>query len=398
MFAVDVVVAGGGVAGLLIASALGRNTSVLLLEQADKLPRNKYWLTDQSAADAVPDLQGCIDYRYDFLDYLAYDGFKATVSGHYCLWDTDKLIGCLTDQLTASGVRILTGHRLYNVRGVQRGVLISANDKTIRARLLIDCMGFGSPLVGAKGIAEIKGYYILHGREVRLAGDQRPVALDNVMIARRPTFFEIFPTSRGTAHAAIILPSRHYKTDRALRGDLQFILQKSHYSSRVNTEAQAPSYFGIIPVGRLRKVALDHVLFFGEAGQSNPATSATGLSRMLHARSRLASAVLECLRSGHLDERHLRHAAPECMSRLNRLFQECVFESLLTFSSDDFRRLVQDLDSLPDDVINDLIFAQFDFSSKRFWPLALRAFSPGSIVGRHLVEGIVRFCSNRPLR
>ena len=99
MLAADVVVAGGGVAGLLIASALGKSTSVIVLEQADNLPRDKHWLTDQSAADAVPDFQGCVDCKYDFLDYLAYDGLKATVTGRYCLWDTDKLIGCMTDQL-----------------------------------------------------------------------------------------------------------------------------------------------------------------------------------------------------------------------------------------------------------------------------------------------------------
>ena len=42
MLSADVVVAGGGAAGLLIASALAPTCSVLLVEQSDNLPRNKY--------------------------------------------------------------------------------------------------------------------------------------------------------------------------------------------------------------------------------------------------------------------------------------------------------------------------------------------------------------------
>jgi glycine/D-amino acid oxidase-like deaminating enzyme len=95
MLAADVVVAGGGVAGLLIAGALVGQASVILIEQAETLPRNKYWLTDQTAANAAADLQGCLNNRYAFLDFVAYDGLTATIGGKYCLWDTDMLIGHL---------------------------------------------------------------------------------------------------------------------------------------------------------------------------------------------------------------------------------------------------------------------------------------------------------------
>ncbi len=53
MLYTDVIVAGGGVAGLLIAGALAKEHSVLLLEQHDSFPRNKYWLTDVIAGIGV---------------------------------------------------------------------------------------------------------------------------------------------------------------------------------------------------------------------------------------------------------------------------------------------------------------------------------------------------------
>jgi flavin-dependent dehydrogenase len=394
MLTADVVVAGGGVSGLLIASALAPSSSVILLEQTDEIPRNKYWLTDEQSVTRNVQLKDCVDRRYRSLDFVAYDGLTARVNGDYCLWDTDKLVSYLLKESLRSQATVLTGHRLYSLSDTKDGLVVRANSKVIRARLLVDCMGFGSPLVGAKDIATIIGYYVLHGCEVATIGDVEPIALDNVVIDKRPAFLELFPTSRGTAHAALILPSRDFRSGRSIRGELSFILRKSHYSERVvwNPSSTQRSYFGIIPVGRLHTPALDHIVFFGEAGQSNPAASATGLTRMLHIYRDLASSIGECLRKDELKRRHLLHAIPRYMTRMNRAFQESLFENILTFTSDDFRGLVQDLREFPDDLVNDLIFAEFDFSSRRFFRFAFDSIRrPRSVVGKHLIKSIAKY-------
>src|ERR1043165_704278 len=115
MLSTDVVVVGGGVAGLLIASALAPEVSVVLLEQQDSFPRNKYWLTDEKAVAKNPHLQACIDRRYEFFDFVANDGLTATVGGSYCLWNTDLLVEHLAKELSVRGVQILTGHKFYSL-------------------------------------------------------------------------------------------------------------------------------------------------------------------------------------------------------------------------------------------------------------------------------------------
>jgi flavin-dependent dehydrogenase len=391
---VDVVVAGAGVSGLLIASALAERCSVVVVEKCDDPPINKYWLTDEAAAEASPTLAGCIDRRYDFLDFIAFDGATARVRGRYCLWDSQRLVAHLIRRLAACGVEILTGHRLYSLTTTRSGVSIRANARIIHARLLVDCMGFGSPIVGAKSVASITGYYVMQGSEVGLREDVDPVGLDNVIIDRRPMFFELFPTSRGTAHAALILPCRDHRPNRPIEGDLGFILSKSHYAGRIvqETPASGRRYFGIIPVGRMRTLALDRIVFFGEAGQANPATSATGLSRMLRTYQALAASLEECLAHDRLTRRDLIRAIPPYMSAMNRAFQESLFESLLSFDSGDFRRLVQELDACPDDVVNDLVFADFSFCSRRAGLLAVRAIAhPQSILGRHVFRSVLKY-------
>jgi len=394
----DVIVAGAGVAGLLIGSEIATKHSVVLLEQGDSLPTNKYWLTDEAAALANPELTDCIDRRYDFLDFVAFDGFRARVRGRYCLWDTDKLVQRLAQTFAARGGRLLTGHRLYTFSETEGKVAVRANSELIQGRLLVDCMGFGSPIVGAKDVSTIIGYYIIHGLEVELKEEIEPVGLDNVLIHRRPCYFELFPTSRGTAHAAIILPSRDYRPDRSIKGDLHFILNLSHYKSKLSVASNSRSYFGFIPVGRLRRPALDRVVFYGEAGQVNPATSATGLSRMLHTYKELAAALHDCLEHDALDRSNLLRGIPPSMTRMNRAFQETLFEQLLSFSSDDFRRLIQDLHDYPDDVVNDLIFASFDFRRQQALRFGMRALMrPRGILGPQIIRSIVRFLRPRGL-
>src|ERR1051325_579338 len=391
MLTTDVVIAGGGVSGLLLASALAPKCSIVLLEQRDSVPRNKYWLTDENAAKENQHLSSCVDRYYDFMDFVAYDGLTATVEGKYSLWDTDKLIGKLQEDATSSGAKILTGHMLYSYSHAKGAIVVRANSLDIQAKILIDCMGFGSPIVGAKGIATIKGYYVVHGCEVRIRKDVRPIGLDNVVINQSPAFFELFPTSHETAHSAIILPSRKYKPERSIKSELLFILRKSHYAKQIIWQPSEvrKSYFGIVPVGRLHTSALDRIMFFGEAGQSNPAATATGLTRLLLVYQELAESIARCLRQDTLTKRDLTRSMPASMTPMNRAFQEILFDSLLTFNSDDWRSLVQEMKDYPADIVNDMIFAKFSFRRARVLRLAAHAFRSKSVLGRHVLKSFL---------
>ena len=392
MISTDVIVAGGGISGLLIANALASKFSVVLLEQRESIPRNKYWLTDAETVRKNRHLEVCVDSYYESMDFVSYDGLTATIKGDYSLWDTEKLISRLESDASEAGAKILTGHTLYSFSQETDAILVRANSQTIRARLLIDCMGFGSPIVGARNVATIKGYYIVHGCEVVLKNHMKPVGLDNVVINKNPAFFELFPTSRGTAHAALIFPSHQYKPSRSITSELDFILRKSHYSEQI---AHQPSenrkaYFGIVPVGRLKTTALDRIVFFGEAGQANPAATATALTRMLLVYRELAESIGQCLDQDTLTRRQLTRSMPPYMTPMNRVFQEILFDSLLTFNSDDFQQLVYEMKEYPPDIVNDMIFAKFAFSKPKIFRLAGHAFKRKSVLGRHVLKSILR--------
>ena len=78
------------------------------------------------------------------------------------------------------------------------------------------------------------------------------------------------------------------------------------------------------------------------------------------------------------------------MSGVNRVFQECLFESLVNFKSDDFSRMVSEIDFYPDELINDLIFADFDFDLVRTLSVVYNGFlRRKNLLSSHMVKAVI---------
>ena len=238
----------------------------------------------------------------------------------------------------------------------------------------------------------IIGYYLMHGTTFETEKKIDPIGLHNVMIQERPTYFEAFPTRDNLVHAAMIAPARHTRDFNALVKDFQYVTKKSQYCQLLTPCAKADRFFGIIPVGRIRKRALDRIYFYGEAGQVNPATSATGLTRMLSTYLEVANFLLSRMEADKLDRKSLSLSPVQYMTPKNRSFQEALFSKLLDFKSDEFKALVEGIRDHDSVMINDLIFADYSFSLLDLSKLYLSA--PRrirkSILFKYIVKSLVQ--------
>ncbi|HXA19293.1 MAG TPA: lycopene cyclase family protein [Thermoanaerobaculia bacterium] len=367
----DVVVLGSGVSGLLIAGELARSHDVLVIEQAERIPRTKYWLTDNGSAAANEWLTSAVDTHYAEMAFTASDGTSYIANGDYVLWHTDKLIDLLISTVQSRSGTIALGHRFVNLAMSHDGPIVVANDKRIRCKLIIDCMGHGSPIIYAKRAIDILGYYLLYGATFPCAEMLTPVALHNLMLSARPGYIEAFPTSDGFLHIVLIVPLRGISDKSDIRSDFQFIVTKSSYARHISDSQNRSFLGGVVPVGRMRRHALDNVFFFGEAGQVNPAASATALTRMLYSYEAVAARLSACLRDGRLSARDLSAAAEPTANRLNERLQRALFRSILTWTSDDYRKVIEELITIDDpEFVNGLIFGNID---ERWAALARRA-------------------------
>ena len=149
MLKTDVLIAGGGIAGLLLASELSKEADVLLIERRSELPRNKYWLTNSGCLEGNEHLRLCIDAIYPSMDFIGYEGTTMSLDGEFPMWNTDALIDHLWNQAAEAGCHFHFGTNLFSMRYGDDYLEVNASRERIRCKLMVDCMGADSPLVAA---------------------------------------------------------------------------------------------------------------------------------------------------------------------------------------------------------------------------------------------------------
>ncbi len=355
----DIIILGAGISGLLLASELSKELSVLVLEKEESIPQNKYWLTDKNCVHQSPELTNCIDEKYDSMDFISYDNVKYSCKGDYLLWDTGKLIKFLVNNIESNNSTIITDVRFYSYITTQIDIIVKANDMQYSAKLLIDCMGFSSPIVNSKGIIDIKGYYLMYGKIMKLKKKINPIGLYNILLEKTSSYLEVFPTKNNEAYTSIISSSRYIPSNSNIKSNFDFIINKSHISSYFDHENDNGKFTGgIIPIGRLRKRFLNRIFFFGESGQYTPATSATGLTVMLYCYKYVAHKLKNIVMENKFND--LRKLKNPYLNHLSRNFQLNLFNDVLNWNSDQFGKFVNQMSYLDNKLVYNIIFGRLD--------------------------------------
>ena len=355
----DVVVLGAGIAGLLIAGELATDHRVIVLEKRPSQPKEKYWLTDETSLNSNPELEDAVDRRYTSLDFISasYASFRAT--GRYLLWDTDKLVAFLCERLKRRGGEIRYSSHVYSYQQTKSSVTVLYNDTALKAALAIDCMGYQSPFAFSTGAVKINGYYLLYGSTFTLLHDIDPIGLHNLVMARNPTYVEAFPTSNRRVHLILIGTNLTPTPIRDLKEAYSFVLNQSPYKHAIDRSASNQKSFlgGIIPVGGLRRRNAGRIVFFGEAGQYNPAASATALTRLLRTYKGVAASLSRHLADNTVTAESLSALQPRPMTVLNRRVQLGLFRSIMGWTSLDFDDVIGGLNrGMHNTLVNDLLF------------------------------------------
>lgn len=359
----DIIIVGAGISGLLLGSQLSQTHSILIIEKEDTIPLNKYWLTNKKCSESSPELIKCVDTSYCYMDFHSYDGKSFRCSGEYLLWDTEKLTEELERIILSNSGVILKKHTFFAYQYSNDSIVISVNDKKFSSKLLVDCMGYSSPIIYAKHLIRIYGYYILNGSVVNLKKQIEPIGLSNILLSNRPKFLEVFPKSNNQAYVVLIEPEKSIKKNSSLGEEIKFIIEKSEYSQYFEKPSSESRYlYGLIPVGKLRTNALDRIFLFGEAGQMNPAATATCLTQLFYSYKEIASKLLQRLETNQLSKEKLVINTPY-FTNGNKKFHLNLFRNILNWTSDDFSKLIYQMNKMDHDLVNQVIFGEINFKS-----------------------------------
>lgn len=354
----DVTICGAGISGLLLASELSKSFSVVVLDRSRRPQCSpKFWLTTRKSLDDNPELSDCVDSEWSAMDFISFDRSTFTAKGRYVLWDTKKLENYLLETITANGSAVLYGHRFYSYGVTNTSIRSYANTSLFESRLLIDCMGYSSPIVNAANAVNILGYQHLYGRVMNLTKPINPVAADNVIVSGRPSFLEVFPKSDGTANVVLIAPAKGTSSMDQLKRDFNFIVRDTHYSDILSPTNDGDALHGIVPIGKIRRRSLERILFYGEAGQVHPAASCTCLNQLLLGYKRAASNLRQRIDSDRLSANDLKDVVPRA-GGFAQAFHRNLFKQLSQLTSHQAVSFVKLAQCLDQQSVDDLIFGE----------------------------------------
>lgn len=357
----DIVILGGGISGLLLAAELSKFNRVIVVERdAKRAQQNKYWVTP-SNVDASP-LGSFVDRQYHYMDFISSDGAFRRVFGDFTLWNGDDVIAHLYALAEANGCVFLFEHHFFSFRRLHGRAVVSCEEKEIDCALVVDCMGWQSPFALAFSLATIRGYYFAVGLEMEMAAEIEPTCLHNIKLSNDARYLEVFPRSNGHAFISLIAPLSSLDKRNEVSREFHFILAHTPYSSKLRRLPETRSLFGVVPVGAMKKQAIDNVYFFGEAGYSHPAATGACLTPLLKTLPSVAANLTRCVAENTLRGVDLGAAAGG-LSALNKRFQLNLYNEVLSWSSKDFSDVIRKLENVDDKMITRVLFGDIDMAS-----------------------------------
>ncbi len=357
----DIIIAGAGISGLLLGYELSKYLSILILEKQEEKPQTKYWVTLNNI-DIDSNIKEFVDVQFDSMEFISHEFEKYSLKGDYLLWDTDKLCEYLKTFIRNNNGKILYNHRVYSKSIKESYIEVFANATSFKSQILIDCMGYYSPIVHTHHMAKILGYHYLYGKTLKLKQNINPVCLANVMLQKQAAYLEIFPDSKQGAHVTIIKPISKLQSLNHLKEEFNFIISKSAYSKYFedDQDKQLP-LGGVVPVGLIRKKALNRVFLYGESAQHNPAATGTCLSRLFKNYKKVAAHLVDKINQQDFSAKSLS-SLPSDYNRLSSNFQINLFKEMLSWNSVKFSKFLKMLDCLPNESVNDFLFDEIKLS------------------------------------
>lgn len=139
------------------------------------------------------------------------------------------------------------------------------------------------------------------------------------------------------------------------------IINRGEYELKNNTGKliTKKEVYGIIPLGSIKKTAVDRIFFFGDTDLHAGPVAASGFTMIASTFKNCARHISDCLDKGTLDEKHL-NISHSWNEELNRDFQNLFGIILIYASSEQMDYLIKRIQGLPNKTFIDFVFLRLD--------------------------------------
>jgi len=314
----DIIIAGGGPAGMSAASELSKYFKVLVLEKGKPGFTQSTWYSYEDRAKKYR-LEEAVVVRTNYIK------FTAPTTEHFMkddcvVFDHNKVLEIWMNRAKANGA-VVKNESFISYKNAQNHVTIETNNGKYQARLMVDSMGITSPIIKQHNLIKRKDAWVIYGAKMSNVEFENRYQLEYLPLGDKDnTYIGIHPHSKTETNIYAFKGQKDTigdpdelkeKFDKIIR-DIQPNAKKIH------------TLRGTIVSGTLKKYALDNVIFFGSSGMLNPDGCGMGFNQILLKHQIFANGIKDLMKSDSLDQKSLQKVASSLKDQETINFQKII--------------------------------------------------------------------------
>jgi flavin-dependent dehydrogenase len=314
----DIIIAGAGPAGLTAAVELSKKFKILVIERRKPGTTSCTWY---SYADRVKkyDIEDAVVARFDRIRFTSPTQEHDMMDDAVTL-DHNKVLQMWLERAQANGA-VIRQETFRDYEYKNDGVVVKTSGGEYYARLLIDAMGSGSPILAKHNLIKRHDAWVIWGGVIEHEKHEKPYVLEYYPLNDEDnTYVGIHPHSDTITNIYVFQGKSNTMGNPA---ELKDIFEKTIKKLEPNGKI-IQNLGGTIVSGSLKKYALDKIIFFGASGMLNPDGCGMGFNEILKQYQTFAKGITEAMEKNTLDQKTLSKIADSLRDQETMNFQKII--------------------------------------------------------------------------